>query len=436
MVDRAVRNSKALLLACAVTTLACSNASSGDGGRAGGASSAGTSALGGGGSGAGGGGGGLAGAPSSSGTGGVNSAGASLGGTSGSVAGAGSPAGGGFTSGGFTSGGFTSGGFAGGSAAGAGGSAGSGVATGGVAGVAGAAAGAGGTAPLPPLKITCDTASIEFTPVLVAAQSFYGGTASVGSGGIPTLLTDNSVDLGSNAETQSLRQSVDHPNLRIIFTVTETFYRIVASRSAGVLTLADLKGKSIATISNTSAAYYVDKMLRTVGLTDKDVTIAAGSATSLPNLLANGTVAAVTLWEPSPQVAMDRIGADAIEFQDRSVYREIVNLHSTAEVLAKPEKRRGIVAFVRALIEAQRQFREQPEKAKPRVVQALSMDAALLDKVWHNEQWLGTLVPDILDILVEEDVWVAAQTGRTPRTRAELAPLVDDSIVKEALATP
>ncbi len=412
MVDRAVRNSKAWLLACTLTVFACdggSNPSSPDAGGAGGASSAGTSALGGSG-------GGLAGALSSSGAGGAGSAGASPGGTSGSVAGAaGSSAGGG----------------AAGAIAGAGGSAGSGVATG---GVAGAAAGAGGAAPLPPLKITSDTASIEFTPVLVAAESFYGGTASVGSGGIVTLLSDSSVDLGSNAETQSLRQSVDHPNLRIIFTVTETFYRIVASRSAGVMKLADLKGKSLATISNTSAAYYVDKMMRTVGLTDKDLTIVAGSATTLPNLLANGTVAAVTLWEPSPQVAMDRIGSDAIEFQDRSVYREIVNLHSTAETLAKPEKRRGIVAFVRALIEAQRQFREQPDKAKPRVVKALSMDAALLDKVWHNEQWLGTLVPDILDVLVEEDVWVAAQTGRTPRTRAQLTPLVDDSIMKEALA--
>ncbi|HKO51569.1 MAG TPA: TAXI family TRAP transporter solute-binding subunit, partial [Polyangiaceae bacterium] len=238
----------------------------------------------------------------------------------------------------------------------------------------------------------------------------------------------------SNAETQSLRQSVAHPNLRIIFTVTETFYRIVASRSAGVTTLADLKGKSIATIPNTSAAYYVDKMMRTVGLTDKDLTVRSASAATIPNLLANGTVAAVTLWEPSPQVAMDRIGSDAIEFQDRAVYREIVNLHSTAETLAKPEKRRGIVAFVRSLIAAQRQFREQPALVKPRVTKALNMDAALLDKVWHNEQWLGTLVPDLLDILVEEDVWVAAQTGRTPRTRAQLAPLVDDSIMKEALA--
>lgn len=311
-------------------------------------------------------------------------------------------------------------------------------------GNAGAAAGAGGLSsggttgaaggpPLPPLKITSDTASIEFTPLLVAAENFYSGTATVGSGGIVTMLSDSTVDLGSNAETQSLRQSVDHPNLRIIFTVTETFYRIIASRSAGVSKLADLKGKSIATIPNTSAAYYVDKMMRTVSLTDKDLTIRSGTADTLPTLLANGTVAAVTLWEPSPQVAMDRIGTDAIEFQDRSVYREIVSLHSTAETLANPEKRRGIVAFVRSLVEAQRKFREEPDTVKPRVVKALNMDAALLDKVWHNEQWLGTMVPDLLDILVEEDVWVAAQTGRTPRTRAQLAPLVDDSIMKEAL---
>jgi sulfonate transport system substrate-binding protein len=410
-----MRNSNALLLAGALALVACdvgSSASSNE--EPAGSHSGGSNAPGGNGS---------SGVANLGGTSGAASAtvvGASVGGTSANAGGSvgGQPAAG---------------------TSGLGGSAGSGGAAGGVSGgtagsVSGGAAGAGGAAPLPALKITSDTESIEFTPVLVAAESFYPGTASVGGGGIVTLLNDSTVDLGSNAETQSLRQSVAHPNLRIIFTVTETFYRIVASRSAGVSKLADLQGKSVATIPNTSAAYYVDKMLRTVGLTDKSVTIRSGTAATLPTLLANGTVAAVTLWEPSPQQAMDRIGSDAIEFQDRSVYREIVNLHSTAETLAKPEKRRGIVAFVRSLIQAQRQFREEPEKAKPRVTKALSMDAALLDKVWHNEQWLGTLVPDLLDVLVEEDVWVAAQTGRTPRTRAELAPLVDDSIMKEALA--
>ena len=411
-----MRNPSVLMLACAFGLSACGESSNApSNGTAGNASGAGASALGGGGSVA---------PAGAGGTAGSNVAGAISGGTSGIGAAAGAALGG---AGGGSSG--AAGSTASGGAAGGGGALGGGAAGGG-------AAGAGGAAPLPPLRITSDTASIEFTPVLVAAESYYSGTATVGSGGIVTLLNDNTVDLGSNAETQSLRQSVEHPNLRIIFTVTETFYRIVASRAAGVSKLADLKGKSIATMPNTSSAYYVDKMMRTVGLTDADLTIRSASAATIPNLLANGTVAAVTLWEPSPQVAMDRIGADAIEFQDRSVYREIVNLHSTAEKLADPEKRRGIVAFVRSLIEAQRQFRETPAAMKPRVTKALNIDAALLDKVWHNEQWLGTLVPDILDILVEEEVWVAKQTSRPPRTREQLTPLVDTSIMKEALGTP
>ena len=54
----------------------------------------------------------------------------------------------------------------------------------------------------------------------------------------------------------------------------------------------------------------------------------------------------------------------------------------------------------------------------------------------EDEQFLGTLVPDILDVLVEEDVWVAKEKNRTPRTRAELATLVDTSVMTEAMSAP
>ena len=46
------------------------------------------------------------------------------------------------------------------------------------------------------------------------------------------------------------------PGLRIILTVSEGYYRIVARRSAGISSLADLKGKRIATFPSTSSAYY------------------------------------------------------------------------------------------------------------------------------------------------------------------------------------
>ncbi len=64
----------------------------------------------------------------------------------------------------------------------------------------------------------------------------------------PESVQPGEADIATNAETQALRQSVDHPNLRIILTVSEGFYRVVARRSAGMTKLADLKGKKIATV--------------------------------------------------------------------------------------------------------------------------------------------------------------------------------------------
>ncbi|AGP38360.1 ABC transporter substrate-binding protein [Sorangium cellulosum] len=321
---------------------------------------------------------------------------------------------------------------------------GGGAGAGGNAGAGGDAGGQGGAVSFPSLKITSDMASIEFTPVLIASQDFYPGEATVDSGGIVGLLNDDSIDLGTNAETQTLRQSVAHPNLRIIFTVTETFYRIVANRAAGISALADLRGKRIGTIPNTSAAYFVDKYLGTVGLTADDYTIVPGGicistpcgANTLPSLMERGDVDAVALWEPSSELAKEVLGSDAIVFQDRSLYREIVNLHSTAEKLADPEKRRGIVELVRALARAQELYRTEPEAVWPRISEAIGIEPSVLEAVWEDERFLGTLVPDILDVLEEEEPWVAAQTGRAPRTRAELAPLVDDSVMKEALGLP
>lgn len=54
---------------------------------------------------------------------------------------------------------------------------------------------------------------------------------------------------------------------------------------------------------------------------------------TLPSRLANGTIDAIALWEPTLQIGIDMIGDDAIIFQDRELYREILNLQSTAEKL-------------------------------------------------------------------------------------------------------
>ena len=309
-------------------------------------------------------------------------------------------------------------------------------------GMSGASGSGGGGAPAsgggkgtsggyPNLVVAGNTTTLELAPVLLAAKSDYPGVAKVMNGSIANLWTG--ADLATNAETQALVQSVTHANLRIVFTVCEGIYRIVARRSAGIASLGDLRGKRIATLSGTSSAYFLHAMLGTVQLTDADVTVVSAAPNQIPNMLTSHQVDAATIWEPEIQNASDALAQDAIEFQDKSVYRELFDLHTTAEKLADPTARHGIVEFLRALVKASQDIAAQPSSVWPMVASATGYDATLVAKAWKNEAFPGTLVADTLDVLEEEELWLAKTGARTARGRADLAKLIDPAPLAEAM---
>jgi sulfonate transport system substrate-binding protein len=299
--------------------------------------------------------------------------------------------------------------------------------------VAGASAGSSAqdAAPYPAIGFTGLTSALELAPVRLAAGGLYPGTVSIGSGGVDNLFTSSAALLASNAETQALRASVQHPNLRIVFTICEGLYRIVAKRSAGIQALGDLRGKRIAFPVGTSSNYYVVKMLALAGMTEQDITV----VNQMPGMGALNADAA-TIWEPGIQYVTDGLKDDAIEFQKddqgAEVYRELFNLHATAESLSDPSKRRAIVRFVRALVDASAQIRADPTPVYALLTGPSGASQAVLQRSWPYERFAGGLVTDLLDVLEQEEVWRAQLDGRTARARADLAILIDDSVVKEA----
>ena len=300
---------------------------------------------------------------------------------------------------------------------------------------------AGAETPLAPIRVS-GSYWIELSPVLVASNSFYPERLQVGEGGI-VRITAGEADLATNAETQLLRESVTNPDLRIIMTVTESFYRLVARRSAGIETLSDLKGKRVMLPRNTSAHYYLVAMLRTAGLTEADVEVvnllpAQGDQTGMDQMsdaLARGDVDAISIWEPEPEDAVYRLGDDAVVFQDRNVYREVFNLHARAADLADPTKRRSIVAFVRAVAQATAALKDDPETYWPHVSSITGFTTEEISWGWPEMEFPVRIVPDMLDVLEVEDVWVAQERNRAPRSREELARFIDASVVEEALAS-
>jgi sulfonate transport system substrate-binding protein len=303
------------------------------------------------------------------------------------------------------------------------------------------AAAAQAAASLAPIRVS-GSYWIELSPVLIAAQRFYPQQLTVGEGGLTTMNSGAS-DIATNAETQLLRESVAHPDYRIIMTVTESFYRLVARRSAGIGTLADLKGKRVMLPPNTSAHYYLVAMLRTVGLTEDDVVIvpippnqgAQRGMDQMSEFLQRGEIDAISIWEAEPVDALKKLGDDAIVFQDRSVYREVFNLHARAADLADPAKRRSIVAFARAVADATAALKADPKPHWPHVSSIVNFTLDEIEASWHEMEFPVAIIPDMLEVLVEEEPWIAKQQNREPRNREVLATFIDRSIVEEALAS-
>jgi len=286
--------------------------------------------------------------------------------------------------------------------------------------------------------------SLEIAPVLLAADKYYPQGIAIRRGGIPNLIGASSTpgygdegvaDIATHAETQLLRYSLDNPQLRVIMTVTEGDYRIVARRSAGIAQLADLRGKRVAVLPNTSSAYFLQRMLETVGMAMNDVELVGDlDLADMGEALGRGDIDALAIWEPEAEEGALALGPDAVEISGRGVYREIFNLNTTAGNLADPDKRMRIKQFLGAIIEAADEIERDPRRAQQLVGQMSGHSPQIIAAAWPHHTYLAGKAPDLLDVLVAEERWLAESQGRAPRSREQLAQLIDYTLLDEVLA--
>lgn len=304
------------------------------------------------------------------------------------------------------------------------------------------------TAPDETLRIYGNLSLLEMAPVLLAAERFYDGPTHIQHGGVMALWGEGSelaslsssgqADIALNTETQALRGAERHPDMRFIFTVAECPYRIVARRSAGIASLTDLRGKRIGTQIESSAEYFLDGMVRSVGLTAADMTLVPFMMKTerplnmLPEALRDGEIDAIAMWEPQVERARQLIGDDAITFYDPAIYTEKFSLCTTQKNLDDTAKRSRIVAFLKALIEASLHLRTDPEPGMNLVIKTAGLDPQTVHDAWPYFIYPATLATDTLDFCDAIEPWIAALQDRQPRDRTTLASLIDDSVVLEA----
>ena len=262
-----------------------------------------------------------------------------------------------------------------------------------------------------------------------------GARFKVINGGVRDL-ADGRAHAATNAETQMLLASTTNPKIRMLMTIAEGHYRIIGRKSAGINSLADLRGKKITTVPQTSAHYYLFRMLRSAGLQESDVTFVNVERTDMARAVARRDADAISMWEPEAQSALEGLGRDATVFENAALYREWFSLYTTTDVLNDARRRSELVELVRALLVAADKVRNSPQEAIPIVARKINQTEAAVKSAWAHHAFPAALPAEMLDVLTEEDRWVATLQQRAPRTREALAVFIDATVLRDARSGP
>jgi sulfonate transport system substrate-binding protein len=284
------------------------------------------------------------------------------------------------------------------------------------------------------IKIAVNATTIESAPIFLAERTTGVEIVPVPNGRVAMAqLLNGSVDAATGSETQMLLNSIAEPGIRIILTLAEARYRIVARQSAGIRRIEDLRGKKVAATVNTSSQYYLREMLRKSGmLLDSDVRFVNLEGPDMPAALKRGDVDAVAIWEPHAQNSLETLGSDAVDLQNASVYRERFNLNTTTKVLRDPAKRRALVELLRAVLRASDLARRQPAQARTLLAPFINTPEKTIEHAWNRFVFPANLPRDLPAVLGEVEIFVAAIQNRQPRPRARLQPLIDASVLTDA----
>lgn len=153
----------------------------------------------------------------------------------------------------------------------------------------------------------------------------------------------------------------------------------------------------------------------------------------MPAQLKAGTIDAFGVWEPAVELGAEALGANAITFQNATIYREVYSLYSTTDALNNPAKRKDIVEFVRALNKTLAVFAEQPKEKGvfDYVSKEVGVDEPVVEAVWADHKWSGRWGDDLIEFIVAEDKYLAGQDKRSVIPRSELEKFLDTSVIDE-----
>jgi len=219
------------------------------------------------------------------------------------------------------------------------------------------------------------------------------------------MLEGEGVDISTVAPTPIMFSSFDRQDFSIFATFVYAYedIKVIAHRSAGVTSGADLRGKRIGTPAGTTGQFFAEAFLIQNGLLPSEVEIIDIQPSELPDALKNGQVDAIVIWEPHAHNAQNLLGQDAVRLPSPDVYQCTFNFMVMNDFAqAHPE---ALGNFLRAIYRATDFIGGHREESQAIVAERLNMDRELMTALWDDFTFEISLDQSLLVTLEDEARW-------------------------------
>ncbi len=239
-------------------------------------------------------------------------------------------------------------------------------------------------------------------------------------------------DLGTVAAIPVMFATMNGQQVSIVATIftAARAHGIVARRDRGILSLADLKGKTIGVTFRTDAHYILSSLLARHRLSLDQAHIENIAPEKMQAALKSGEVDAVSTWEPWLSDVNQATGANGIEFRTATDVVLDYNLAGRKDWIAANGDK--VQRMLRALLRAKKFAEEKPQQAHAMIIALMKIDPGTFSTVGPNYRFVVKLDQNLVVTLEDQARW-AIENKFSEQTRIPNFLNVIDSTALQAI---
>ncbi|KAA0100536.1 ABC transporter substrate-binding protein [Mycolicibacterium sp. P1-5] len=216
-------------------------------------------------------------------------------------------------------------------------------------------------------------------------------------------LTAGQVDVATAAAVPTSAAVTKSPSLRIVADGARwNGARLVARRSAGIASLADLNNKTIGTPLGTSGAFFASTVVQHSGTDARLIQVAPSAVVTAAT---QHNVDAISIFQPYQTQVIQALGDDAVVLKDNSPESFVDHCLYLSTEATTNGKATDLSAFFAALRDAGKDLTAQKPEAIAAVADAVKLDSALISSVLKEYDFTLQLKPQLAEELTALGNW-------------------------------